>query len=129
MTGLESECIHRFNSLGLPVRNDIRIIFIQSEVFADVEIEIIFIPFITKQGIRPRQGFHIDEIPETTDLGLLIGEAPGIEIEVEIIMLHHVLLHPVHFLQRPLFIDARKPGIIPPFPDLGRHDVCVNQGI
>ncbi len=52
MVRLEPERIHRLHRFGFPVRNDVRIEFIQPEMAADVHVEIVLIPFIPEEGVR-----------------------------------------------------------------------------
>ena len=51
MVLFKAKCIHRFHRLCFPVGNDIRIEFIQPEMPADVDVEIVFISLITKQRV------------------------------------------------------------------------------
>ena len=126
---LEPEGIHGFYRFGLPVWDYLGVEFIKPEMFADVKIEVVLIAFIAKQGIGPGQCVHVDEIPEAVDLGLLVGKPPGFKVEVEIIMLHYILLYTVKLFEGTHLFDACKPWVIPPLPDLGRHDVCIYQSV
>ncbi len=87
-----AEGVHSLYRLGLPVGDDVALVLVQTEVRADVDVEVVLVAFIAEQGVRlgKRLGVHV--VLEPVDLALLVREAPGVEVEVEGVMVHDVLL-------------------------------------
>ena len=95
----------------------------------DINVEIVLVSFITKQGIGLLEDISIYKFPKTVDLGLFVCQPPCLQVEVEVIMLHDVLLHPLDPFDRRHSFDLPEPLVLTPLPDFGRENVCKHQGI
>ncbi len=126
---LVAEGVHGLHRLGLPVGDDVALVLVEAEVRADVDVEVVLVAFVAEQGVGLRQRLRIDVVLEPGDLLLLVGEPPGVEIEVEGVVVHDVLLEAGDAPVGGHGLDPGEPGVFAPFPDAGRHDVGQHQAV
>ena len=96
---------------------------------ADVDVEVVLVALVAEQGVRLRQGGGVDVLPEAGQLALLVRQAPGVEVEVEGVVVHDVLLQPLDAAVRGHGLEAFEPGVVAPGPDAGRHDVGEHERV
>ena len=94
-----------------------------------VNIKIIFISLVTKQGIGLPEHVHIEETAESVYFSAFGCKTPGRQIKIEDIILNDVLFYPVSFKSKAFFFNIAKPWIFSPSPQLRRHYVCKNERI
>ncbi len=129
VVGFVLEGVHRLYRLGLPIGDNVPLVFIQTKVGPYVHIEVVLIPFIAEKGIGPCKGFGTDEVTESRQFLLFGGEPPGVQVQVELVMVHDVLLDPQNPSIRLHSFQAAKPGIIPPSPNPWGHDICQDKTV
>ncbi len=127
--GFVAEGIHGLHGLGLPIGDDIAFVLVQAEVRANIDVEVVLVAFVAEKGVGLRQRFRAHIILEPFHLPLLGGKPPGVEVEVERVVVHDVLLQPGDATVGCHRLDAREPGIVTPLPDTGRHDVGQHAGV
>ena len=52
---------------------------------ADIEVEIVFVALIAEQGVGAADGFAIHERFKALKFRFLVGQSPGVEVEVEFV--------------------------------------------
>ncbi len=124
-----AEGVHGLHGLGLPVRDNVAFVLVQAEVRAYVEVEVVLVAFVAEQSVGLSEGVLVYPVLEARHLPLLGGESPGVKIEVERVMVHHVLLDPGDPPIGSHRLEAVEPGIFSPPPDAGGHDVGQNQAV
>ena len=123
------ERVHGLHGLGLPVRNDVGGVLIQAEVAPDIDVEIVLVSGIAEEGVALADGLLIDERREPGQFLLLGGQAPGVEVEVELVVIDDELFEALHAPVNGLFLQVLEPGIFAPGPHPRRHDVGQHQAV
>ena len=90
--------VHRLDRLGLPVRDDITVVFIQSEVFADIHIKIVLVALVAEQCVAPGYIFGRNKPFKTLQLFVLTGKPPGLKVKIKLVFIHYELPQPHQLL-------------------------------
>ncbi len=120
---------HGLDGLGFPIGDDVAVVFVESEMAADVDVEVVFVAVIAKQGVGVCQNVHIDELFEAVDFGEFVGQPPSLQIEVEFEAVHYELLDALDFLGVAFGVKPPKPRVALHFPNQRRADVGEHQRV
>ncbi len=95
----------------------------------DVDVEVIFVALVTEQRVRLRQHAGVHEVCEALQLALFGSEPPGVEIQIESVVVHDVLLETVDARHHAPALDAVEPRVVAPAPDHRRHQIGQHKAV
>ena len=96
---------------------------------ADIEREIVLIALITEQRIALTDCGLVHVRRESFEFTLLGGESPGVEIQVELVLINDELLEAQDATVRLQRVDVLEPLVLAPGPEAGREDVGQNEAV
>ncbi len=117
------EGVHGFERFGFPVGNGLGGVFIEAEMLADIEREIMLVALIAEERVALADGLFVHERGEARHFGCLCGQTPGVEVEVEFVVVDNELLEPLDFFVGLHRVEFAEPVVVLPLPDARRHDI------
>jgi len=129
IAGHVAEAVHGFDGFRFPIGDDVGGVFIQTEMAADIYVEVEAVAFIAEQRIAFGDGFRRNERREARQFALLRGQPPGFQVQIEHVVVHDELLEALNPAIGGELLEVRKPRVVAPGPDDGRHDIGIDQGI
>lgn len=124
-----AEGVHGLDGFRLPVGDGVGGVLFQSEVAADVDVEVVLVALVAEEGVALGEDVEVDEVAEARQLAFLGGEAPGVEVEVELVVVHDELLEAQDAAVGAELLHLGEPGVVAPFPDPGGHDVGEDETV
>lgn len=88
-------------------------------MFADIEGEVVFVTFVSEEGVRSAQRLFINEGGEAFEFFLFGSEAPCVEIEVKFVVIDNELFEALNAFVGFHGIEFGEPRILFPCPDAG----------
>ena len=129
VAGLVAEGVHRLDGLRLPVGDRVGGIRVESEVAADVDVVVVDVALVAEERVGAGDLVRREERREAGEFGLLRREAPGLQVEVERVVVHDVLAKALEALLRAHRADAGEPIEVSPRPEARREDVGEDEGV
>jgi len=92
-----------------------------------IDIEIILVAFVSKQGVA--FGYHIggDEFFKSLKLFCLAGKAPGFEVKIKLEFIHYKLPEAHQFFIAVFVLEFFEAIKLSPLPDNRAHNISQNQ--
>ena len=126
---LVAKGVHRLNRLSLPVGDHVARVLVETEVAADVDVVVVGVAVVAEEGVGRGDFVGGEEGREAGEFAFLVGEAPGLEVEVEGVVVHDVLAKTLEALLRAHLADAVKPREIAPGPEARGENVREHEGV
>ena len=96
---------------------------------ADVDVVVVDVALVAEEGVGLGDLVGREEGCEAGELALLGGEAPGLEVEVERVVVHDVLAEALEALLRAHLADAVEPRKVAPGPEARGEDVREHERV
>jgi len=125
----EAKGLHRLDRLGLPVGNHVAVVLVEPEMLADVDVEVVLIARVAEQRVAAGDLLGTDHVPEAVDFRLLFGQAPGLQVEVEVELVHDVLPHSHQPAVARLAFELGEAIDLTPPPQQRAHDVGQHEAV
>lgn len=125
----EAESVHGLDGFGFPVGDDVAFVPVEAEVAADVHVEIVLVAGVAEQGVAAGDVFGGDVVFESRQLDVFMGQAPSVQVEVELVLVHDVLAHPHEVAVGAFAFQFFKRVLIAPAPQHRAHDVGQDDAV
>ena len=96
---------------------------------ADVDVVVVDVALVAEEGVGLGYLVGGEEGGEAGELALLGGEPPGLEVEVERVVVHDVLAETLEAPLRAHLADAVEPRKVTPGPEARGEDVREHEGV